>query len=105
MYTIVVRFQCNLCMLLLPARIAKCSKINAVVNYGLLCICYRLKHRLTFESEEKLVLAKDANVQNEDTFDIYDPRNPLNKRRRGEENAKAERQRHQQQNKRGKPRT
>ncbi len=31
-----------------------------------------------------MVLAKDANMQNEDTFDIYDPRNPLNKRRRGE---------------------
>ena len=65
--------------------------------------CYyahcRLKHRLTFESEEKLVLAKDANIQNEDTFDIYDPRNPLNKRRRGEEGAKIERQRQ-----RGKPR-
>ena len=30
------------------------------------------------------MVAKDANVQNEDTFDIYDPRNPLNKRRREE---------------------
>jgi peptidyl-prolyl cis-trans isomerase SDCCAG10 len=61
-----------------------------------------LKHRLTFESDEKLVLAKDANIHNEDTFDIYDPRNPLNKRRRGEEGAKVK---HQQQNRRGKPRT
>ncbi len=28
--------------------------------------------------------AKDASIQNEDTFDIYDPRNPLTKRRREE---------------------
>lgn len=76
-----------------------------MLNHSLLFILYRLKHRLTFESEEKLVLAKDANIQNEDTFDIYDPRNPLNKRRRGEQSSKADRQRHQQQNKRGKPRT
>ena len=68
------------------------------------CTCYRLKHRLTFETDEKLVLAKDANVQNEDTFDIYDPRNPLNKRRRGEESGK-DRQRQHQQNKRGRGRT
>ena len=60
-----------------------------------------MKHRLTFESDEKLVLAKDANIQNEDTFDIYDPRNPLNKRRR-EEGAKVEGQRR---NKRGRART
>ena len=61
----------------------------------------RLTHRLSFETEEKIVRAKDANIQNEDTFDIYDPRNPLNKRRRGEEGGK-ERQR---QNRRGKGRT
>ncbi|XP_057334603.1 spliceosome-associated protein CWC27 homolog [Microplitis mediator] len=29
-------------------------------------------------------LAKDANTKNDDWFEIYDPRNPLNKRRRGE---------------------
>ena len=80
-------------------------KKTIIKVHSLLCTCYRLKHRLTFESDEKLVLAKDANIQNEDTFDIYDPRNPLNKRRRGEEGAKVERQRHQQQSKRGKPRT
>eukprot|EP00731_Ephydatia_muelleri_P018119 Em0011g159a len=34
--------------------------------------------------EERLIVAKDANRQNEDTYHIYDPRNPLNKRRRGE---------------------
>lgn len=34
--------------------------------------------------EERLVVAKDANVRNEDSFDIYDPRNPINKRRREE---------------------
>lgn len=35
--------------------------------------------------EEKIpVLAKDASTKNDDWFEIYDPRNPLNKRRRGE---------------------
>ena len=30
------------------------------------------------------VLAKDASTKGDDWFEIYDPRNPLNKRRRGE---------------------
>ncbi|XP_077267504.1 spliceosome-associated protein CWC27 homolog [Temnothorax americanus] len=35
--------------------------------------------------EEKApVLAKDASTKDDDWFEIYDPRNPLNKRRRGE---------------------
>ncbi|XP_012272256.1 peptidyl-prolyl cis-trans isomerase CWC27 homolog [Orussus abietinus] len=35
--------------------------------------------------EEKTpVLAKDASTKDDDWFEIYDPRNPLNKRRRGE---------------------
>ncbi|CAG5100018.1 Similar to CWC27: Spliceosome-associated protein CWC27 homolog (Pongo abelii) [Cotesia congregata] len=33
-------------------------------------------------------LAKDANTKNDDWFEIYDPRNPLNKRRRGETSEK-----------------
>jgi len=37
--------------------------------------------KLKFESEDP-VLAKDANTKDDDWFDIYDPRNPLNKRRR-----------------------
>ncbi len=28
--------------------------------------------------------AKDANIRDEDTFEIFDPRNPINKRRREE---------------------
>ena len=44
----------------------------------------RLKHKLEFADEKVVAVAKDANVQNEDTFDIYDPRNPINKRRREE---------------------
>ena len=40
----------------------------------------RMSHQLKFESHE--VKAKDANIRNEDTFDIYDPRNPINERRR-----------------------
>merc|ERR1719511_147745 len=37
--------------------------------------------KLKFESEDP-VLAKDANTKDDDWFDIYDPRNPLNRRRR-----------------------
>ncbi|XP_011865776.1 PREDICTED: peptidyl-prolyl cis-trans isomerase CWC27 homolog [Vollenhovia emeryi] len=40
--------------------------------------------------EEKVpVLAKDASTKNDDWFEIYDPRNPLNKRRRGEKSHKS----------------
>jgi len=38
-------------------------------------------------------VSKDASVQNEDTFDIYDPRNPINKRRR-EDGKQQQRQKH-----------
>ncbi|CAG9761933.1 unnamed protein product [Ceutorhynchus assimilis] len=41
-----------------------------------------LNHKLQFT--DSLVLAKDANTKDDDWFEIYDPRNPLNKRRRGE---------------------
>ena len=51
----------------------------------------RLKHRLEFADEKTVMVAKDANIQNEDTFDIYDPRNPINKRRRDEGVAEAKR--------------
>lgn len=34
--------------------------------------------------ESALVLAKDASTKGDDWFEIYDPRNPINKRRRGE---------------------
>ena len=37
-------------------------------------------HTLKFESAA--ARAKDANMRDEDTFDIYDPRNPINQRRR-----------------------
>lgn len=43
----------------------------------------------TLHCEEKApVLAKDASTKNDDWFEIYDPRNPLNKRRRGEKSHK-----------------
>uniref|UniRef100_A0A1Y1NBM2 Uncharacterized protein n=1 Tax=Photinus pyralis TaxID=7054 RepID=A0A1Y1NBM2_PHOPY len=42
-----------------------------------------LTHELHFINDEP-VLAKDANTKGDDWFEIYDPRNPLNKRRRGE---------------------
>uniref|UniRef100_H2VCZ9 Spliceosome-associated protein CWC27 homolog n=1 Tax=Takifugu rubripes TaxID=31033 RepID=H2VCZ9_TAKRU len=39
-------------------------------------------HVLQFDEQSRKV--KDANVHDEDTFEIYDPRNPVNKRRREE---------------------
>ncbi|XP_019614070.1 PREDICTED: peptidyl-prolyl cis-trans isomerase CWC27 homolog [Branchiostoma belcheri] len=38
-----------------------------------------MAHRLHFEAQQ--VQAKDANVVTADSYDIYDPRNPMNKRR------------------------
>lgn len=40
-----------------------------------------LGHELHFESNNP-VLAKDAATKEDDWYDVYDPRNPLNKRRR-----------------------
>lgn len=42
-----------------------------------------MTHTLCFE-EKAPTLAKDASTKGDDWFEIYDPRNPLNKRRRGE---------------------
>lgn len=39
-------------------------------------------HVLQFD--EQSIKVKDANMHDEDTFEIYDPRNPVNKRRREE---------------------
>lgn len=41
-----------------------------------------MHHKLEFT--DNLVVAKDANTKDDDWFEIYDPRNKLNKRRRGE---------------------
>ncbi|KAM4810167.1 spliceosome-associated protein CWC27 homolog [Rhinophrynus dorsalis] len=41
-----------------------------------------MSHVLHFDEQSRKV--KDANMQDEDTFEIYDPRNPVNKRRREE---------------------
>ena len=46
-----------------------------------------MANTLKFESDDP-VLAKDASTKDDDWFDIYDPRNPLNKRRRGEDGGK-----------------
>ncbi|XP_054735444.1 spliceosome-associated protein CWC27 homolog [Anastrepha obliqua] len=42
-----------------------------------------LAHTLKFE-ETVAVLAKDASTKGDDWYDAYDPRNPINKRKRGE---------------------
>lgn len=43
---------------------------------------FRMAHVLQFDEQTRKV--KDANMQDADTFEIYDPRNPVNKRRREE---------------------
>lgn len=44
-----------------------------------------LTHRMNCTGDDEIVLARDANIRNEeDWYDIYDPRNPINKRRREE---------------------
>lgn len=43
------------------------------------------KHKMQCTGEDEIVLARDANIRNEEEwYDLSDPRNPLNKRRRGE---------------------
>ncbi|CRK86710.1 CLUMA_CG000543, isoform A [Clunio marinus] len=44
-----------------------------------------LSHKLDFSDSHDAVLAKDASKKQDDWYDIYDPRNPLNKRKRGAE--------------------
>lgn len=48
-----------------------------------------LAHRILCEDKAP-VLAKDANLKEDDWFEIHDPRNPINKRRRGETSKKGE---------------
>lgn len=51
-----------------------------------LCTVYfrRLAHKLNFV-EQIPVLARDASTKDDDWYEVFDPRNPLNKRRRGED--------------------
>lgn len=44
-----------------------------------------LGHKLDFSESQDAVLAKDASKKEDDWYDIYDPRNPLNKRKRGDD--------------------
>ncbi|KAG2466348.1 CWC27 protein, partial [Polypterus senegalus] len=53
-----------------------------------------MSHVLHFDDQTRKV--KDANVQDEDTFEIYDPRNPVNKRRREESKKKMREKRERQ---------
>lgn len=43
-----------------------------------------LSHTLQFDQGAVAVLAKDASTKQDDWYDVYDPRNPINKRKRGE---------------------
>jgi len=49
-----------------------------------------MKNTLRFDTNDP-VLAKDASTKDDDWFDIYDPRNPLNKRRREKDKVDGER--------------
>lgn len=42
-----------------------------------------MMHELRFEDGKEAKLAKDASTKEDDWYDVYDPRNPLNKRKRG----------------------
>lgn len=42
-----------------------------------------MAHKLKFD-ENEAVLARDANTKGDDWYEVFDPRNPLNKRRREE---------------------
>lgn len=44
-----------------------------------------MNHKLDFSESKVAVLAKDASKKEDNWYDIYDPRNPLNKRKRGSE--------------------
>lgn len=44
-----------------------------------------LNHKLSFKDDVTPILAKDASTKNDGWYDAYDPRNSLNKRKRGDE--------------------
>lgn len=48
-----------------------------------------LSHKLDFSESTAAVLAKDASKKEDDWYDIFDPRNPLNKRKRAAEKTSA----------------
>lgn len=48
-----------------------------------------LSHKLDFSESQNAVLARDASKKQDDWYDIYDPRNPLNKRKRNAEKTSA----------------
>lgn len=70
---------------LLPSQEGVCSVEFYVLlsesNTFFIILSSRLTHKLKFESNTP-VLAKDASTKTDDWFEIYDPRNPINKRRR-----------------------
>lgn len=49
-----------------------------------------LAHELNFDTQLP-VLAKDASTKGDDWYDVFDPRNPLNKRKRKEDSGRGER--------------
>ena len=76
-----ILFLISICDFLLD--VTYCCKNNVVdlLKHSLF-FCTRLNHQLTFE-DERIAQAKDATKTNtEDYYDIYDPRNSLNVRRR-----------------------
>lgn len=62
---------------------------------GLDCFYFRMSHKLEFGDAHGKVL--DANVTDVDRYEIYDPRNPMTKRRNEEAKKEAKRQRKEKQ--------
>ena len=59
------------------------NKMKTAVNWintFIFHILFRMRHKLHFEDRKRKVI--DANVMDADRYEIYDPRNPLTKRRR-----------------------
>ena len=84
LYCILFFFMCYKSNQLLMRQNNMCL-INCVSLFSYL---YRLVKQVVFDSE-RIASAKDAmQTETEDFYDIYDPRNPLNVRRREKNNNK-----------------
>lgn len=74
---------CTLWLIMPRIMLCRVSTFSSLasITEPFLSLC-RMSHVLQFEDKSRKV--KDASMQDSDTFEIYDPRNPVNKRRREE---------------------
>ena len=67
-------------------RECRCTLVNSSSvlykgsNYMMSIWFFRMNHRLSFDEQRKKVI--DANIKDLARYEIFDPRNPLTKRRR-----------------------